>query len=94
MLKTLLQELPKDKWFCCDNCYKIFEALQTMACSMPDVIPASVSAALYKKQTMIGLNDGSENEIQWCILNGKKCVPECFFLLSQAAAIFRVCSSI
>ncbi|XP_051113826.1 uncharacterized protein LOC127239631 isoform X2 [Andrographis paniculata] len=89
-----LKELPEDKWFCCDSCYKISETLQNMACSVPESIPAAVSAALYKKQTMIApehFPDGLKNEIRWCILSGKECAPEHSFLLSRAAAIFREC---
>ncbi|KAK4432377.1 Chromodomain-helicase-DNA-binding protein 4 [Sesamum alatum] len=86
-----LKELPEDKWFCCDECYKIFETLQNLASSGPEIIPASVSATVYKKHTMIGLNNGSHNEIQWCILSGKSRFPDHLLLLSRAAAIFREC---
>ncbi|KAL0336842.1 UNVERIFIED_CONTAM: Autoimmune regulator [Sesamum calycinum] len=85
------QELPEDKWFCCDDCYKIFETLQNLASGGPEIIPASVSATVYKKHTMIGLNNGSHNEIQWCILSGKSRFPDHLLLLSRAAAIFREC---
>lgn len=86
-----LKELPEDKWFCCDDCYKIFEALQNLASSGPEIIPASVSAAVYNKHTSIGLNDRYMNEIQWCILSGKSRAPGHLMLLSRAAAIFREC---
>ncbi|KAL0333294.1 UNVERIFIED_CONTAM: Chromodomain-helicase-DNA-binding protein 4 [Sesamum angustifolium] len=86
-----LKELPEDKWFCCDDCYKIFETLQNLASGGPEIIPASVSATVYKKHTMIGLNNGSHNEIQWCILSGKSRFPDHLLLLSRAAAIFREC---
>lgn len=92
MLNTSFQELPKDKWFCSENCNKIFEALQNMAYSGPDFIPAPVSAALFEKHSMIGLNGGSYNEIQWCVLTGKSRFRDHLMLLSQAAAIFRVSS--
>ncbi|KAK4392225.1 Chromodomain-helicase-DNA-binding protein 4 [Sesamum angolense] len=86
-----LKELPEDKWFCCDDCYKIFETLQNLASGGPEIIPASVSATVYKKHSMIGLNNGSHNEIQWCILSGKSRFPDHLLLLSRAAAIFREC---
>ncbi|KAI3447667.1 hypothetical protein Pfo_004332 [Paulownia fortunei] len=86
-----LKELPEDKWFCRDDCYKIFEALQNLACGGPEVIPASVSATLYEKHATIGLNNWSKNEIQWCILSGKSRFPKHLLLLSRAAAIFREC---
>lgn len=56
------------------------------------MIPAPVSAAIYKKHAAIGLNEGSNDEIQWRILSGKSRFPEHVLLLSQAAAIFRVSS--
>ncbi|KAL3825983.1 hypothetical protein ACJIZ3_022012 [Penstemon smallii] len=86
-----LKELPKDKWFCCEDCNNIFTALQNLALSGPEVIPASVSSAIYKKHTAIGLNDGSKTEIRWSILSGKSRFPEHLLLLSRAAAIFRDC---
>lgn len=94
MLNTWLQELPEDKWFCCDDCYKIFEALQNLASGGPEMIPAPVSSAVYKKHTMIGLDDRYMTEIQWCILSGKSRAPEHLMLLSRAAAIFRVSSPV
>ncbi|KAL8504646.1 hypothetical protein ACS0TY_015997 [Phlomoides rotata] len=84
-----LKELPEDKWFCCNECNKIFEALQNLACSGPEVIPAAASAAVYKKQATIGLNDKPMDEIRWCILSGKSRFPDHLLLLSRAAAIFR-----
>ncbi|XP_057801457.1 uncharacterized protein LOC131016754 isoform X2 [Salvia miltiorrhiza] len=86
-----LKELPEDKWFCCDDCYKIFEALQSLASGEPEIIPASVSSAVCEKHATIGLNDRYMNEIQWCILSGKSRAPGHLMLLSRAAAIFREC---
>ena len=84
------QELPEDKWFCCDDCHKIFEALRSSASGEPKLVPAAVSSALYKKHAKIGLNGMYMNEIQWCILSGKSRAPGHLMLLSRAAAIFRV----
>lgn len=92
MFNVCFQELPEDKWFCCIECNKIFEALQNLACSGPEAIPPAASAAVYNKQATIGLNDGSIDEIQWCILSGKSRFPQHLVLLSRAAAIFRVSS--
>ncbi|XP_047948863.1 uncharacterized protein LOC125194658 [Salvia hispanica] len=85
-----LKEL-EDKWFCCDDCYKIFEALQSLASGEPEIIPAAVSSAVYKKHATIGLNYRYMNEIKWCILSGKSQAPGHLMLLSRAAAIFREC---
>ncbi|KAL3646651.1 hypothetical protein CASFOL_009195 [Castilleja foliolosa] len=85
-----LKELPEDKWFCRDECHKIFQALENLACSRPEVIPASVSATLYEKHAKVCFGNTSfKDEIQWCILSGKSRFPEHVSLLSQAAAIFR-----
>ncbi|KAK6140169.1 hypothetical protein DH2020_026167 [Rehmannia glutinosa] len=86
-----LQELPKDKWFCSPDCSNIFSVLQNMTCSEPEVIPAPVSAAIHQKHAAMGLNQESNDEIQWCILSGKSRFPEHLLLLSRAAAIFREC---
>ncbi|CAA0829785.1 Acyl-CoA N-acyltransferase with RING/FYVE/PHD-type zinc finger domain [Striga hermonthica] len=86
-----LKELPEDKWFCRDECHKIFEALQNLACSGPKVIPASVSGTIYEKHEKLGFNTTQKNDIQWCVLNGKSRFPEHILLLSRAAAIFREC---
>lgn len=87
---TLLQELPRDKWFCCLDCNKIFSALQNLISSGPEIIPAPLSAAIHQKHAALGLSEESNNEIQWRILNGKSRFPEHLLLLSRAAAIFRV----
>ncbi|KAI3474071.1 hypothetical protein Pfo_028859 [Paulownia fortunei] len=86
-----LKELPKDKWFCCHDCSKIFSVLKNLTSSGPEVIPAPVSAAIHQKHAAIGLNEESNNEIQWRILSGKSRFPEHLLLLSRAAAIFREC---
>ncbi|KAL7136490.1 hypothetical protein ABFS83_10G034700 [Erythranthe nasuta] len=86
-----LKELPKEKWFCCHDCNKIFSALQNLTSSGPEVIPAPVSDALHRKLAAIGLNGESHNEIRWHILSGKSRFPEHLLLLSRAAAIFREC---
>ncbi|CAA3012659.1 Histone acetyltransferase [Olea europaea subsp. europaea] len=84
-----LKELPKDKWFCCDECHKIYAALQNFASSGPEVIPATVLAALATKHAERGLSDGYRNDIHWQILSGKSRYPQHLLLLSRAAAIFR-----
>ncbi|CAA3000714.1 Histone acetyltransferase [Olea europaea subsp. europaea] len=84
-----LKELPKDKWFCCNECHKIYVALQNFASSGPEAIPASVLAALATKHAERGLSDSYRNDIHWRILNGKSRYPEHLLLLSRAAAIFR-----
>ncbi|XP_051148685.1 uncharacterized protein LOC127263618 [Andrographis paniculata] len=86
-----LKELPGDKWFCCVECYKIFEILQNKSSSAPEAIPSSASAILYKRNPTMGLNGESKNEIEWCVVNGKKRFMGHLKLLSRAAQIFREC---
>nr|KYP74110.1 Chromodomain-helicase-DNA-binding protein 4 [Cajanus cajan] len=87
-----LEELPKDKWFCCDDCNRIYVALQNSVSAGADIIPASLSERLIRKHAEKGLcTYGVMNDIQWRILSGKSRYPEHLPLLSRAAAIFREC---
>ncbi|KAE9619433.1 putative histone acetyltransferase chromatin regulator PHD family [Lupinus albus] len=87
-----LEELPKDKWFCCDDCNQIYVALQNSVSAGADIIPTSLSELIIKKHQERGLctYEGT-NGIQWRILSGKSRYPEHLPLLSRAAAIFREC---
>lgn len=87
----LLQELPKDKWFCCDDCNRIYVALQNSVSAGADTIPSSLSELIIRKHEDRGLcTYGDMNDIQWRILSGKSRYAEHLPLLSRAAAIFRV----
>ncbi|KRH32313.1 hypothetical protein GLYMA_10G044200v4 [Glycine max] len=87
-----LEELPKDKWFCCDDCNRIYVALQNSVAAGAEIIPASVSELIIRKHEDKGLcTYGAMNDIQWRILSGKSRYPEHLPLLSRAAAIFREC---
>lgn len=90
----LLQELPKDKWFCCSDCSRIHLTMQSLVLKGTEMVPASVLDAVYKKHLGKGLTDGAANSMQWRILSGKSRNPEHLALLSRAAAIFRVCLTI
>ncbi|RVW39662.1 hypothetical protein CK203_086032 [Vitis vinifera] len=85
-----LKELPKDKWFCCDDCSRVHVALQNLASRGPEMIPASVSSMINRKNLEKGLIDGAADDIQWCILSGKSCYKEHLPLLSRTTAIFRM----
>ncbi|XP_062099822.1 uncharacterized protein LOC133805670 [Humulus lupulus] len=86
-----LKELPKDKWFCCDDCSRIHIALQNSVSLGPKIVPASLSHIILKKHGDKGLFiDGAEDDIQWRILSGKSRYPEHLPFLSRSAAIFRV----
>ncbi|MCD7453953.1 hypothetical protein HAX54_022765 [Datura stramonium] len=86
-----LKELPKDKWFCCNDCNKVYVVLQNCVLKGAEVIPAPAAAAATKKHVQKCLMDTATNDIRWRILSGKSRFPEHLPLLSSAAAIFREC---
>ncbi|XP_022747732.1 uncharacterized protein LOC111297304 isoform X2 [Durio zibethinus] len=87
-----LKEIPKDKWFCCDDCNRIHGALQSSVSSGVQIIPTSFSDIIRIKHLEKGLFiDGATDCVQWRILSGKSRFPEHLPLLSSAAAIFREC---
>ncbi|CAL5388227.1 unnamed protein product [Camellia sinensis] len=86
-----LKELPRDKWFCCDDCNRIHVALQNLVLFGAEMIPASVSYAIHRKHVEKGFTNGVSNDVQWRILSGKSRYPEHLPILSRAATIFREC---
>ncbi|XVF55320.1 hypothetical protein PTKIN_Ptkin06aG0027800 [Pterospermum kingtungense] len=87
-----LKEIPKDKWFCCDDCNRIHGALQSSVSNGMQTIPPSFSNIIRLKHLEKGLFiDGPTDCVQWRILSGKSRYPEHLPLLSSAAAIFREC---
>lgn len=85
-----LKELPKDKWFCCDDCNKIHVALQNLVYTGAELVPASLLSTVNRKLIDKGYTD-VVNDVQWRILSGKSRYPEHLPYLSRAAAIFREC---
>ncbi|CAL5328873.1 unnamed protein product [Camellia sinensis] len=88
---TVASELPRDKWFCCDDCNRIHVALQNLVLVGAEMIPASVSYAIHRKHVKKGFTDGVSNDVQWRILSGRSRYLEHLPVLSRAAAIFREC---
>ncbi|KAF3454212.1 hypothetical protein FNV43_RR04659 [Rhamnella rubrinervis] len=87
-----LKELPKDKWFCCDDCRRINMALQNSVSIGAEIVPSSLSCAIIRKHADKGLFiDGVMGDVQWRILSGKSRYPEHLPFLSRSAAIFREC---
>ncbi|KAI4300142.1 hypothetical protein L6164_033553 [Bauhinia variegata] len=87
-----LEELPKDKWFCCADCNRIYVALRSSVSTGVKTVPASISDIINRKHEERGLFiNGGMIDIQWRILSGKSRYPEHLPLLSRAAAIFREC---
>ncbi|KAF5958148.1 hypothetical protein HYC85_005373 [Camellia sinensis] len=84
----LVHELPRDKWFCCDDCNRIHVALQNLVLVGAEMIPASVSYAIHRRHVENEFVDGVSNDVQWRILSGKSRYPEHLPVLSSAAAIF------
>ncbi|GFZ02301.1 acyl-CoA N-acyltransferase with RING/FYVE/PHD-type zinc finger domain-containing protein [Actinidia rufa] len=86
-----LKELPKDKWFCCNDCNRIHVALQNLVLVGAEMIPASVSNKINRKHAEKGFTVEDANYVQWQVLSGKSRYPGHLPLLSRAAAIFREC---
>ncbi|KAL6145954.1 hypothetical protein ACLB2K_056637 [Fragaria x ananassa] len=87
-----LKELPKDKWFCCDDCNRIFEALQNIVFKEAERVPTPLSDPIIRKHADRGIFiDGVADDVQWRIFSGKSRCPEHLPFLSSAAAIFRDC---
>ncbi|XVE61845.1 hypothetical protein DITRI_Ditri06bG0071600 [Diplodiscus trichospermus] len=87
-----LKEIPKDKWFCCDDCNRIHGALRSSVSNGAQIIPPSFSNIIRTKHLEKGLFvDADIDCVQWQILSGKSRYPEHLPLLSRATAIFREC---
>ncbi|GKV05784.1 hypothetical protein SLEP1_g17751 [Rubroshorea leprosula] len=87
-----LKDIPKDTWFCCDDCNRIYLALQSSVSSGVQMIPSSLLQTITRKYLEKGLFvDGNAELVQWRILSGKSRCSDNLPLLSNAAAIFRDC---
>ncbi|CAL0321349.1 unnamed protein product [Lupinus luteus] len=87
-----LEELPKDKWFCCDDCNRIYLALKNSVSAGADIIQTSLLELIIKKREERGLcTYEGMSDIQWRILRGKSRCAEHLPILSRAAEIFREC---
>ncbi|KAJ6699615.1 AUTOIMMUNE REGULATOR [Salix purpurea] len=87
-----LKEIPKDNWFCCQDCNNIYVALRSSVSTGVQKIPASLLNIINRKHVEKGLLvDEAAHDVQWQILMGKSRNREDLSLLSGAAAIFREC---
>ncbi|GMI71331.1 hypothetical protein HRI_000802400 [Hibiscus trionum] len=87
-----LKEIPKDTWFCCDDCKRIHGTLQSFVSIRAQIIPASISDIIRRKHLEKELSIGEAKDcFQWRILSGKSQNSEDLSLLSSAAAIFEEC---
>ncbi|CAM8966293.1 unnamed protein product [Rhodiola kirilowii] len=86
-----LKELPEGKWFCCEDCSKIYSSLQSSVSVGAEVLSLSLSSTIIRKLLEKGYSGGYENDVHWRILSGKSRYPEHLPILSRAATIFREC---
>lgn len=87
-----LKEIPKDNWFCCQDCNNIYVALRNSVSTGVQTIPVSLLNTINRKHVEKGLLvDEAAYDVQWQILMGKSRNREDLSLLSGAAAIFREC---
>ncbi|KAJ8426530.1 hypothetical protein Cgig2_022537 [Carnegiea gigantea] len=84
-----LKELPKDKWFCCNDCERIHCALRDLVLKGSETISSSESMNISRKLLDKGLSSLADNELNWHILSGKCRRHEHLPLLSKAVSIFR-----
>ncbi|KAH7690560.1 Histone acetyltransferase protein [Dioscorea alata] len=86
-----LKELPKGEWFCCDDCSRIHNLLQTLLHVGPLPIVLADLNSFLQKQKDKGLSGLSANpNIKWRLLRGKDSSAETRILLSKALAIFHL----
>lgn len=90
IFNTLLQEVPKSNWFCCDNCNNIYVALQDLVSKRSQKIPTSWLSAVNRKHIEKGLfSDDAIEDVQWRIF--RKADTAIYNpLLSITTSIFRV----
>ncbi|KAF8397526.1 hypothetical protein HHK36_016444 [Tetracentron sinense] len=86
-----LKELPKGKWFCCEDCNRIHIALHNLIFSGAKMIPASMMTTINRKLIEKGSSVEAGNDVQWQLLSGKSDSEDHRSLLTKAAAIFRDC---
>ncbi|CAN0926660.1 Increased DNA methylation 1 [Linum grandiflorum] len=85
-----LKEIPEGKWFCCNECYRVYVALQKSISSGVQTVCSSQLDIICRKHAERGLNIDRAN-VQWHILMGKERREEDLPFLSKATSIFREC---
>ncbi|KAJ8568379.1 hypothetical protein K7X08_027912 [Anisodus acutangulus] len=83
-----LQELPKDKWFCCTDCSRIHFALEKLVSEGEQSIPESLLKVLKEKNEGKDSENDSSLDIKWRLLSGKMSSEETRVWLSGAVSIF------
>lgn len=90
MKPSSLQELPKDKWFCCTDCNRIHFALEKLVSDGEQNIPESLLKVLKEKNKGKDPENNSTLDIKWRLLSGKMSSEETRVWLSSAVSIFHV----
>ncbi|OMO90373.1 Zinc finger, PHD-type [Corchorus olitorius] len=84
-----LKELPKGKWFCCNDCNKIHCALQKLVLRGEEKLPDSSLLIVKKKHEESGTESKANLDIRWRVLSGKMTSSDdTRVLLSKAVSIF------
>ncbi|CAI9098182.1 OLC1v1034789C1 [Oldenlandia corymbosa var. corymbosa] len=86
-----LKELPRDKWFCCNDCNMVYTSLRNFVQNGAQLVASEVCAAIIRKHEEKGIMDVGVSDVKWRLLSGKSRYPEHLPLLSRASAIFREC---
>ncbi|XP_065855384.1 uncharacterized protein [Euphorbia lathyris] len=84
-----LKELPKGKWFCCEDCGKIHSTVQKLILHGAEKLPESLLGVIKKKNEEKGFENINDIDVRWRLISGKLASPENKLLLSQALAIFQ-----
>ncbi|XP_058076838.1 uncharacterized protein LOC131225332 isoform X2 [Magnolia sinica] len=85
-----LKDLPKGKWFCCEDCSRIHAALEKLVRRGSEKLPDSLLDVIKRKHEEKDLNS-ADLDVQWRVLSGKITSPDSRLLLSKAVAIFHDC---
>ncbi|KNA19199.1 hypothetical protein SOVF_063830 [Spinacia oleracea] len=88
-----LKEVPKTKWFCCNDCDRVSVALKERVTRGSEVIPSSETSKIIRKLLKKKSRVVADNDVQFRILHGKYSLPEHQPLLSRAVSLFRDCFS-
>lgn len=85
------QELPRGKWFCCQDCDNIHSTLQQLLVSGAEKLPDSLLESMKKKLEEKGLDVSTGFDVSWRLINGKIASSDSRVMLSKVVAIFHEC---
>ncbi|KAK8996015.1 hypothetical protein V6N11_076265 [Hibiscus sabdariffa] len=87
-----LREIPRGKWFCTTDCYRIHSTLQKFLICGLEKLPDSFLDVIKKKHVEKGLGADLNMDVRWRLLSGKFASPhplklDCCFLKLLASSI-------